>query len=126
MFDNGKKFACWLVCRAGGVVAIVTIAFVLWGCSRSEPVAVSTGGQVQVPVVVDDESLLTEEARKFLWDVEHLGFVLEQTVFPKWNAAISGGQSEDVSSWFSDEFVGEVPAAGLRSDPMIDPAVARF
>ena len=55
MFDNGKKFACWLVCRAGGVVAIVTIAFVLWGCSRSEPVAVSTGGQVQVPVVVDDE-----------------------------------------------------------------------
>jgi len=126
VFDNGKKFACWLVCRAGGVVAIVTIAFVLWGCSRSEPVAVSTGGQVQVPVVVDDESLLTEEARKFLWDVEHLGFVLEQTVFPKWNAAISGGQSEDVSSWFSDEFVGEVLAAGLRSDPMIDPAVARF
>lgn len=126
VFVTGMKSSCWLVCRTAGVLAIVALIFVLGGCSRHTPVVVPSDGQVQVPGAPAEESLLSDEARKFLWDVEHLGFVLEQTVFPKWNAVISGGESADVSSWFSREFVGQVPAEGLRLDSMIDRAVVRY
>jgi len=83
-------------------------------------------GPALVPQAAGDDSPLSEDGRKFLWDVEHLGFVLEQTVFPRWNAAVSSGQSADVSSWFSDEFIGRVPNDSLSPDPMIDRAVSRF
>jgi hypothetical protein len=100
--------------------------FALCGCSRSEPVPAPLEGQVPEPLVVGEESPLSEEARQFLWDVEHLGFVLEQTVFPKWNAAVASGDSADVERWFSDGFVGQTPAEGLTLDLALVGSVARF
>jgi hypothetical protein len=36
-----------------------------------------------------DGGVLDQEQRQYLWDIEHLAFVLEQKVFPKFKEAIS-------------------------------------
>ena len=106
----------------------VMLAFAVWafGCSRREAVTVPVDSPVEISSSTDAESPLSETERKFLWDVEHLGFVLEQTVFPRWTAAVSSGQTDDISSWFSDGFAGKVPAEELTRDMAIDKAVGRF
>jgi hypothetical protein len=126
VFAFERESTCLPAVHAFGVAGILALAFAVGGCSRSESVPAPVEGRVPRPAVVGEESPLSEEARQFLWDVEHLGFVLEQTVFPKWNAAVSSGQAADVSSWFSDEFVGQIPAAGLKQDRMLTGSVSRF
>lgn len=81
------------------------VLIVAWGCGRSaqSPSEDAKGlGQESLNSTQSqgrgepDDQVLAEEDRKHLWDVEHLGFVLEQTVFPKLKSNLS---SSDFADW---------------------------
>lgn len=123
--NNARLIGCRrIVCAIRPL--LVTMSLLSGGCSLSEPETPPVDEGLPALFETAEPSPLSETDRKFLWDVEHLGFVLEQTVFPRWNAVVSSGKTTDIREWFADDFVAHVPAGGLKPDPLIDPAVKRF
>ena len=61
------------------------------------------------------DQVISEEMRKHLWDIEHLGFVLEATVFPKLKATLNDGSLDYWSQLLSDECVCVIPSVSPGS-----------
>lgn len=57
-------------------------------------VTIPSGSLPDIPV---DQDLLAESERQFVWDVEHAGFLVEQTVFPLLKRALRGDRPAHVS-----------------------------
>lgn len=53
--------------------------------------------------------MLSDVERKYLWDTEHLGFVLEQTVFPIFKQGLREHDLEPVRVLLSDKFRAALP-----------------
>ena len=89
----------------------------LTGCGHEEPAPPSESSGVATPSVASDENILAESDRQFLWDVEHAGFVIEQTVFPILKRALRNetGTVRELRSACSDGFSGRVPVELLTS-----------
>ena len=62
-----------------------------------------------------DENLLTDAERKYVWDIEHLGFVIEQTVYPKFKSACSTHDFAAIESFFAESFECSIPKSQSES-----------
>jgi hypothetical protein len=60
-------------------------------------------------VAVADDKLMSLDERQYLWDIEHLGFVLEQKVFPSIKKAIAAWDHAALAAWLDAEFTGTLP-----------------
>ena len=92
------------------VACLAACLFVICGCSSS------TDAERQKPEsrsVVELENpepaMLSDDDRKYLWDTEHLGFVLEQTVFPIFKKGLRERDLTAVRTLLSPEFRAALP-----------------
>lgn len=87
---------------------VIAMGFCLSGCQKnsSEDItAVPTiPSETATQNVVDDEAL-SESERVHLWDIEHLGFVLERTVFPLLKEGFKTGDFQTWSKFVRPECV---------------------
>ena len=60
-------------------------------------------------ILLEGEFSLPEEKQRFLWDVEHLAFVLIQDIIPIFRSAIEDGRAERLMDLFASEFRGRLP-----------------
>ena len=95
----------------------ILFALVAWlltslivGCTAEEDLSAIDGDSVKsVLDKLADENMLTNAERKYVWDVEHLGFVVEQTVFPKFKQALVEQDFTQVQDFFDESFECRVP-----------------
>lgn len=59
----------------------------------------------------DDEKLLDEDMRQFLWDIEHIAFEMEQKVLPQIKQALTEPNRELFKRYLADGFSAQVPPA---------------
>lgn len=77
-----------------------SVAMNLVGCQKTQDIAQPQSTISEVVEISSDEETLSEDQRAHLWEVEHLGFVLERTVFPPLKEGLKRSQMD---SWM--EFV---------------------
>jgi hypothetical protein len=57
----------------------------------------------------NDATLLPEDERKYVWDIEHVATQLDAYVFPRMAKALRDGDREAFAAYLSDSFSGRVP-----------------
>lgn len=97
--------------RASRTAACLTASLlIICGCSPS-----SDSDTPKLPVKPSEQlknaeqAMLSDAERKYLWDTEHLGFVLEQTVFPIFKQGLRERDFEPVRVLLSDDFRAALP-----------------
>ncbi|MDG1893916.1 MAG: VCBS repeat-containing protein [Fuerstiella sp.] len=75
------------------------------------------------PKLSVSEPVLPIEERQYIWDLEHLAFILEQKCFPGIKHAWANADGEDLLSYLADDFQATVPALEWI-DHYIDPSVS--
>jgi hypothetical protein len=104
----------WLSCLGLGVF-LFGLAYLWWPdtVSQIEPVGVEGGHDV----------MLSVDQRQYLWDIEHLAFVLEQKLFPLLNASLSESAGTAIRPWLEAGFSADVPGGAWRevySNPTVN------
>ncbi|APZ92698.1 FG-GAP repeat domain-containing protein [Fuerstiella marisgermanici] len=101
-------------------IAAIALLLLLAGCGKSSsPNHNQSGGAVATGEAQADGQILSEDIRKHVWDVEHFGFVLEATVFPRLKSSLNDGSlsywkailAEDCNAAVPDNDVPLVPLA---------------
>jgi len=91
----------------------------LAGCSDRTPdipaITSPPGKAAGLSPNIQSENMLSESERKHLWDVEHLGFVMEQTVFSRLKKATNDGS---LSAW--ESYLAEDSGATVLTLPEHD------
>ncbi len=80
----------------------------LTGCGKNE-VAKDSEGAAAVQSLREDPAekpLLEKDARRYLWDIEHLAFVAEQQVLPKFKKGLEKNDKALLAEFFAADFVG--------------------
>jgi hypothetical protein len=101
---NSHAFSRFLVAQ----IAILLFA----GCGGSPSTHHSqVDPKTQQSDVLPDGQVLSEDIRKHLWDIEHLGFVIEATVFPKLKVSVNDGSLEYWTQLLAEDCKASVPGA---------------
>ncbi len=96
---NSRAAACLAACL-----------LVVSGCSSStDSERQELAGKPSEQLENAEPAMLSDAERKYLWDTEHLGFVLEQTVFPIFKQGLREHDLEPVRVLLSDEFRAALP-----------------
>ena len=101
-------------CHSRGLaVAALIMSILASGCqTKSEvPSADGKSDPAETQTVDDAEAnhLLPLAERTYLWDIEHLGFVVEQTVFSKLKSSTNDGSLAAWDTFLADDCVVRVP-----------------
>ena len=76
-----------------------TATWLLSGCTKKSPDSRPTAQlEKDTEEISGDSNLLTREARQYVWDVEHLAFVVEQKVLGNLKRALATARSWPLSS----------------------------
>lgn len=79
------------------------------GCQQSQPGPAAQASVTEIASVKDDK-MLSLAQRKFLWDVEHLAFVVEEQVFRPLADSLAGARWEGIRELCHADFTGDWPA----------------
>jgi hypothetical protein len=101
--------------RAALLLALLLTS--LAGCSRNEASPVPAPEvSPAVAAISPSTDLLTKEARQYVWDVEHLAFVVEQKVLPILKRALAGSDRETLAKFLAPQFAAQVPQAPWQDE----------
>ena len=113
----------WL-CAVLMVFSPLMVLLPLSGCS-SEPVHTSTKQKntaestIKSDTATTDGHMLSEAERAFLWDVEHLGFVVEQTVFSRLKTSLNDATLDAWEAFLSEDCVSHLPSATSQDQSIL-------
>ena len=82
--------------------------------SRSENTAYLRERHSDAPGLSASESPLSEDLRSHVWDIEHLGFVIEATVFSKLKVELNNSRTDFWKSLLSNECEVFLPRADVE------------
>ena len=86
---------------------LLMFLYVLSGCAdrRAEPAIsiIPPDNAASLSTSAQSEHMLPESERAYLWDVEHLGFVMEQTVFGRLKKSTNDGSLSAWESYLADD-----------------------
>ncbi|MBI1902445.1 MAG: VCBS repeat-containing protein [Planctomycetia bacterium] len=71
--------------------------------------AISTALAVRASLTTGEADSLCQADRQYLWDVEHVAFVMEQKAFPLLKKALVAADGETLKSFLAEDFRGELP-----------------
>lgn len=71
--------------------------------------ATSPDGDEPAPSSSHDDKFLPLADRKYVWDIEHLAFLMEQNVFPKLKDVLVSPDAAGWGEFLSPSFSGEIP-----------------
>jgi len=105
MFSSFSLLRQWIIPlnRQNFGHCLLPFVLLLVGCADHKPDTTDHSKQpanelASVPSSTQLEHMLPESERTYLWDVEHLGFVMEQTVFDRLKKSMNDGS---LSAWDS-------------------------
>jgi len=107
--------------RHSCLLVVILLSGCTSGCQQSSPPATtpSTGGGQNSSAVADSvEQLLSDDIRSHIWDVEHLGFVIEATVFPKLKASFNDGSLTFWKTMLADDCAAAIPETSASGSPI--------
>lgn len=96
-----------LIVSVGAATAAVALGVWLW----NNRAVVETIPASSASKSAEDNKLLSLSDRQRLWRIEHIAFLLEADVFPKWKQAFQENSAQVIASHFADSFVADVPTS---------------
>lgn len=106
----------------GFAAAALVVAFFSAGCqTRTTTPPVNNASESSGTLTEDDAEsnhLLPLSERTYLWDIEHLGFVVEQTVFSKLKASTNDGSLAAWDTFLAEDCVVRLPAEMAKPQPL--------
>lgn len=107
-----RKAQCIVVLVAASLVFSVSIG---WVFADGAPVQQPAQGiedlsekQMLLRAMVTEQFALPEEKQKYIWEIEHLNFMLTQDVVPVFRSALKEGRSEVLLRFLSSDFQGRL------------------
>lgn len=98
-------------------VGLVLSLLLVCGCSQSsDPESKKADVSPGIQIENSEPAMLSDADRKYLWDTEHLGFVLEQTVFPLFKQSLRERHLAPIETLLAPDFRAGLPQQNVVTE----------